>query len=308
MPSIPAARLLRPVAAGFLIAACHCAAKADAITVSGYTVTDLGAGSPTFIPANGNSMILAPDGRTAYAFPEMLNAGVNGGTGQGALANIPLVAPAPTYSPDTYGNPANAFAYVQSAVVNANGIAAVVEVTGVNGHWYAGDAYYVPEKSNGSWGVPVPMFSGPTDLDGSAYPHQASAQQLGISIAGINNLNQVLGYQQYGPNSWQSGPIVYNINTQTSVQLGNLDGNYLNVQPIAIADNGQLLLEGQPVATGGPDHTLLLTPGGVSPDPLTVAPEPASWVVMALTATSFALGQFRERRRTRRRPESNLAS
>ncbi len=303
MPWICTSRFSRLVAAAFFVGTAYSTARADPITVQAYTVTDLGAGPPTFsTDASGNGLVIAPGGNTAYAFPQTVS------SSGGVLANIPLIDPAPTYSPDTYGNPANAFAYIQSAVMNANGIAAVLEVTGVNGHWYAGDAYYVQEKANGSWGAPVRMFSGLTDFDGSALPNHASAQQLGISIAGINNLNQVLGFAQYGPNSWQSGPFVYNINTQTSIQLGNLNGNYLNVQPIAIADNGQLLLQGESVATGGPDHTLLLTPDGVSPNPLTVAPEPAAWAVMALAAAAFALGQHRERRRMRTQPERKLAS
>jgi len=299
----------RLVAAAFFVGGLCSIAQADPITVQGYTVADLGVGSPTFsTDASGSRIVIAPDGRTAYAFPQTGNSNLSGGSSQGVLAKIPLIDPAPTYSPDTYGNPANAFAYIQSAVINANGIAAVVEVTGVNGHWYAGDAYYLLVKPNGSWGTPVRMFSGPTDFDGSAFPNRGSAQQLGISIAGINNLNQVLGFLQYGPNSWQSGPIVYNINTQTSIQLGNLNGNYLNVQPIAIADNGELLMQGEPVATGGPEHTLLLTPDGVSPNPLTVAPEPAAWAVMALAAAAFSLRQNRECRRARAKSERKLPS
>jgi len=305
MPWISTSRLFRLVAAAFFVGAAYSTAQAGPIAVQGYTVTDLGAGSPTFsTAASGNRLVIAPDGNTAYAFPQTANSGLSGG----ALASIPLIDPPPAYSPDTYGNPANAFAYIQSAAMNANGTTAVLEVTGVVGHWYAGDAYYVQQNANGSWGTPVRMFSGQIDVDGSANANHGSAQQLGISIAGINNLNQVLGFLQTGPNSWQSGPIVYNINTQRSIQLGNLNGNYLNVQPIAIADNGQLLLQGQPVATGGPDHTLLLTPDGGSPNPLTLAPEPATWAVMALAAAAFALHQHRERRRAHAPSEGKFDS
>jgi len=259
------------------------------MTVQGYTVTDLGTGSPTLSTnPSGGQVVIAPNGQIAYAFPQAASAESSVGP--------PLIDAAPTYSPDTNGNPANAFAYIQNFAMNASGLAAILEVTGVNGHWYASDAYYVQEKSDGSWGSPVRIFSGPTDFDGSAMRYHASAQQLGLSITGINNLNQVLGFLQTGPNSWQSGPFVYNINTHTSLQLGNLNGTYLNVQPIAIADNGALLLEGQPAASGGSDHALLLTPDGVSPDPLTVAPEPGGWAVMALAAAAFALQQHRQHR------------
>jgi len=277
-------------------AACFETADAAPITVQGYTVTDLGAGSPTFsTDSSGNGVVVAPDGHTAYAFPQYAIPASSAGVGQGMLATLPLLDPPPTYSPDTYGNPSNAFAYIRSAFMNAKGVAAVLEVTGVTGHWYQGDAYYVRETANGTWGVPVRMFSGLTDFDGSALPSHVSTQQLGISVAGINNLNQVLGSIQTGPNSWQSGPFVYNINTRTSVQLGNLNGNYLNVQPIAIADNSSLVVEGQPFATGGPEHALLLTVDGGPPNPLTIAPEPAAWAVMLLAAAAFALRQHRQR-------------
>jgi hypothetical protein len=215
---------------------------------------------------------------------------------QAVLPNLPRIDTPPTWSADTYGNPANAFAYIQTALLNANGIAAVVEVTGVNGHWYQGDAYYTQLSPGWSWSVPTRIFLGQTDLDGSALPYHAQSVQLGISIAGINSSNQVLGLSQPGPYSSQAGPFVYNINTQASIQLGNLDGNYLNLQPIAISDNGTLLLEGQPVA-GGADQTLLLAPEGVSPNPVTVAPEPGAWAVMSLAAAGFAFRRYQSRRR-----------
>ncbi len=299
MPWILTSRRFRLVASAIIVATTGSAAQADPITVQGYTVTDLGAGSPTFsTDSSGSPIVVASGGTTAYMFAPSVDSIFVGAPGQGVQTNIPLIDPAPTFSPDTNGNPANAFAYIQNAIVNANGIVAALEVTGVNGHWYAGDAYYVQQQADGSWNTPVRMFSGQTDLDGSAQVYHGSTQQLGISIVGINNLNQVLGFQQYGPNPWQSGPVVYNIETQTLVQLGNLNGNYLNVQPLAIAENGQLLLEGQPVATGGPDHTLLLTPDGVSPNPLTVAPEPPAWAVVSVAAAAVALRQHREYRRS----------
>jgi hypothetical protein len=301
MPWIRTRTLGRLVASALFVGSVCVRAQADPILVQGYTLTDLGAGSPTFATdASGNEIVITPDGHTGYAFPQIGKTSFSGVSGQGVLAKIPLLDPPPTNSPDTYGNPANAFAYIQSAVMNAKGMAAVLEVTGVAGHWYQGDTYYVQENANGSWGTPVRIFSGPTDFDGSAQNSHASVQQLGISIAGINNLGQVLGFLQTGPQSWQSGPFVYNINTQTSVQLGNLNGNYLNVQPTAIADNRELLLQGQPVATGGPDHTLLLSPDGSPPTPFAITPEPSGWAVMALAAVAFAVRQHRQNRRSTR--------
>jgi hypothetical protein len=305
---IPTSRLIRLVAAAFCVGVACRAAHAAPILVQGYLVTDLGAGPPTFTTdASGNGIVIGPDGHTAYAFPQIGHSTYEGVSGQGVLAQIPLLDPPPTFSPDAYGVPANAFAYVQRAVMNASGMTAVLEVTGVAGHWYAGDTYYVQHNADGSWGTPARIFSGPTIVDGSTQNSLVSPQQLGVSLAGINNLNQVLGFLQYGSNPSQSGPFVYTVSTHTAVQFGNLNGNYLNVQPIAIADNGELILQGQPVATGGPDHTLLLTLDGGPPTPWTITPEPSAWAVMALAAAAFALRQCRERRRSRIQSRKTLA-
>jgi hypothetical protein len=308
MPGTRTFSLARRIAVACIVTSCFTEAHAAPLTVQGYTVTDLGAGSPTLsTEASGLGIVVAPAGQSAFAFPQSSSPLWSGEAAQAAQTNLPLIDTPPTYSPDTYGKRENAFAYIQTSLLNANRMAAVVEVTGVNGHWYQGDAYYTQQSPGGSWSVPTRIFLGQTDLDGSALPYHAQSVQLGISIVGINDHNQVLGWSQPGPYSSQSGPFVYNINTRTSISLGNLDGNYLNVQPIAISDDGALMLEGQPVGAGGPDHTLLLTPDGVSPSSLTVAPEPGAWTVMSLAAAGLALREHQRRRRGRNSAEKNCA-
>ena len=49
----------------------------------------------------------------------------------------------------------------------------------------------------------------------------------------------------------------------------------------------------QPI-NGGPEHALLLTPDGVSSDPIVMStPEPGSWAVMALAMAAFAAHRAR---------------
>ena len=72
------------------------------------------------------------------------------------MANFPLIQSAPVGNPMTYGNPANAFSYVQSAVMNANGIVAAIDDAGVNGHYRYRARLISPSRMpNGSWGTPV---------------------------------------------------------------------------------------------------------------------------------------------------------
>jgi hypothetical protein len=95
--------------------------------------------------------------------------------------------------------------------------------------------------------------------------------------------------------------VMYDINTHTPTNLSTLPAlaSYLNLLPVAIDDLGRILVEASPVA-GGPEQALLLTPAGVSSDPLAVpAPEPGSFAVMMLAMATFAWKGIRERRRRR---------
>ena len=91
-----------------LIAVATCSnAQASSLTVQGYAVTDLGVGSPSFANTADRLVVVVPGGSTGYAFPQ--SAGAETSTGP------PLIDPAPTFSPGTYGNAANAFAYIRTS-------------------------------------------------------------------------------------------------------------------------------------------------------------------------------------------------
>ena len=78
------------------------------------------------------------------------------------MANLPLPVAAPINAiMDTYGNPANAFAYVAERCHERQGwVVAAVENFGVNDHWLLSVAYFVGLNANGSWGSPTVMWSG----------------------------------------------------------------------------------------------------------------------------------------------------
>jgi PEP-CTERM motif len=268
-------------------------AQADPITIPGYTVTDLGAGTPTLsTDANGNGVLNAPNGQV-YAFSQTSNATLT--PGQGVMANFPLPFAAPVNDPNTYGNPLFAFAYVQSATMNANGTVVAIEDWGVNGHYGFSEAYVVQSNGNGSWGAPVTIWQGNEQFFN--VPPVSSANL----VTGINNLNQVLGSAGIGgPQNDITDATLYNTSSHTLVDLSVLLGaaGFANDQPIALDADGRILLSATEFSqTLGPTQTnILLTPDGLPAAPLEVpAPEPASIAVMLLAMVGFAWHRRRER-------------
>jgi hypothetical protein len=107
-------------------------AYADPITVPGCTVTDLGAGRPTFsTDASGNGILIAPNGEK-FAFPQTPFTNLT--PGQGILANFPQLQ-APPFGPDDYGHRANSFSYVTIATVNSSGLVVATNSAGIHGHY-----------------------------------------------------------------------------------------------------------------------------------------------------------------------------
>jgi hypothetical protein len=281
-------------------------ACADAIT-SSYTVTNLGSGTITLLASNGNSV---PVDRTSVSygtFASALSNAANGGqimsvsSGQvsypfafmpdaaltpyqGNLSNFPSAVSAPVSNPLTYGNPLNAYSIVFNPLANANGTVVAIDSAGVFGHLGASSVYYVQRSPDGSWGTPNVIWSGNVRND-------QGPSLGGVTIAGINNMNQVLG--TIGVDSAYSlkNAVMYDINTHTLTNLSTLPAlaGFLNILPVAIDDLGRILVEASPFPPGT-EETLLLTPSGVNSDPLAVpAPEPGSLVVMALAMAAIAI-------------------
>jgi hypothetical protein len=169
-----------------------------------------------------------------------------------------------------------------------------IDTSGVYGHFGSQAAYSVQRNADGSWGQTNVIWYG-TQQEGQG-PIIG-----GTTIAGINSHNQVLGTMSLTAAYPLTNAVMYDINSHTLTNLSTLPAlaGYLNLLPVAIDDSGRILVQASPVA-GGPEQSLLLTPAGVSSDPLAVpAPEPGSFAVMALAMAAFAVKGIRERRRRR---------
>jgi hypothetical protein len=262
--------------------------QADPLTT--FTLTDLGPGTPTFATgANGDGIVIAGNGQTAYSFQMTQDASLT--EKQLLSGNVPVAVAAPVSDPETYGNPANAYSVPFSASTNGQGTLVVVGAYGVYGHGGQSDVYAVQQNPNGTWGTPTELWSGDVQYSGQPGPGFTS-------ITGINKLNEVLGVGSgivpYGPLT----PVayLYNLNTNSVLNLLSLNviaaGGWSDLQPIAIDNQGRILLEASPSPTSGQtsEQFLLLTPEGVSSTPLQVpAPEPGPLALAVLTMGGLAL-------------------
>jgi hypothetical protein len=300
----------------FVAGALVSTACADPIAPS-YSVTNLGPGTITLSASNGTAVPVDPNSVSYGVFGNALSGAVgasqissvsNGGTAypftftpatplsnsQVNSTDFPLAVSAPVYNPLTYGIPLNAYSITLSPFVNANGTAVAIDSAGIFGHFGSETAYSVQRNADGSWGQPSVIW----------YGNQQQGEGpivSGVTIAGINSQNQVVGTMSLTAANPLNNAVMYDINTHTLTNLSTLPAlaGYLNVLPVAIDDLGRILVEASPVA-GGPEQSLLLTPAGVSSDPLAVpAPEPGSFAVMALAMAAFALNGIRESRRRR---------
>ena len=284
---------LEPALMILILGSVHSSVQADAITIPGYTVTDLGAGTPTFsTDANGNGVLNAPSGQV-YAFPQTPNTVLT--PGQGIMSNFPQLEPPPHNPSADYGNPAYDLSYVSSAIMNSNGVVAAMNFAGISGHenWY--NEYTIQLNPNGTWGQPALVFSGSLGFAGAPEP---------FKVVGLSLSNEILIFNNF-TNSQANEALLYNVSSHTLTDLFSLlsasNLPYYNLVPIAIDDDGRILLSASELnqTAGWTQTNLLLTPDGLSAAPLEVpAPEPASLAVMLLAMAGFAWHRRRERHQT----------
>jgi len=262
-----------------------------------YTIIDLGTSPTNGVDSSGNGTITASNGLT-YTFNPVQNylpAQWNNTT-QG----VPIVYPAPTgpssFIPMGPNSPNFAFSYSYLNYMNSQGLAAGVNLVGVQWDQSNSEVFLTQRQANGSWGAPIPLWSdgwspyGPGMLSKSA-------------ITGISPNGQVLGF---GAGQWQlpsDTKYLYDTKTQSLTNLSNLI-NSMNWsdQPggfLQLDNQGRILTQAFQGLQGGwygPDY-LLLIPQGVSADPIPV-PEPESWAVFA-TLIGGLIAHKRLRSRTR---------
>ncbi len=202
------------------------------------------------------------------------------------MTNFPLAVAAPVGDPNTYGNPINAYSVVSSPLMNGNGVVVAIDSAGVSGHEGSSVVYFAQRNADGSWGSPTMAWGG-TEQSGQG-------PVGGVTLAGINNMGQIIGTMSYDINHpWLTNAVVYDIAAHTLTNLSLLPelASFTNIVPIAIDDSGRILVEASPVellSNLQGEQTLLLTPDG-GPGNQVGVPEPSSFAVMVLAMGAFAV-------------------
>jgi hypothetical protein len=279
----------------FFAACLHLLMGATALADPMYTIIDLGTGSPTYgVDSSGNGTITGSNGLT-YTFNPVQNylPAQWSNTTQG----VPIVYPAPTnwLSATSPINPyySNlAYSYSNLISMNNQGLAAGINLWGTPDQSY-GQAFLTQHQANGSWGTPIPLWSGFSSGPGAAEPF--------VGIAGISPNGQVLGYGSiidYGAISAHGGlydaiKYLYDTKTQSLTNLTSLINsmNWSDAVPgtLQLDNQGRILTQALQSTTATPfqgdqvgqTDYLLLIPQGVFADPIPV-PEPESWAVFAI--------------------------
>ncbi|SIO29512.1 PEP-CTERM protein-sorting domain-containing protein/MYXO-CTERM domain-containing protein [Singulisphaera sp. GP187] len=247
-------------------------ARAD--NIPAYTVTDLGTGrTQVSADAAGNGIVISPDGQRKYAFPNTPNYL----TDQSVLSLLPPLAAAPVNSSWTYGNPANAYSRISGGFLNQNGLYVGTNFVGINGHISAANSLLVASQrqADGSFGPFTTLWTSPYNYDYD--PSRMATAKF------LNNQNQVLGT---GTGSEGNPPYVmnylYDYNSHTLTNLRDLLPGWIQatIGELGLDDQGRMLLQAEDDRTHLM-HSLLLTPAGVTSDPITV-PEPTSLATLLL--------------------------
>ncbi len=251
----------------------------------GYTVTDLGAGNSSQIvypdgnaavvpqfstDANGNGIVIAPDGRTAYPFPRTPSAPA----GPDILNALPPLTNAPVNNMMTYGNPNFAYSYFLPGGLYRNGIFVGTDITGVDGHSAgAGSQVMMSQRQpDGSFGPLSVLWSS---------PNNRTTEGIMARVIDMNSQNQVLGVTtNVGGSYWPPSNLLYDLKTKTFTDFISLIPNWQITSASALDDQGRILLTGNQFP--GPDHLLLLTPDGLSSEPVPI-PEPTTLTIFVLS-------------------------
>src|SRR5271157_5464271 len=172
-----------------LFAAClHLLMGATALADPIYTIIDLGTSPTSGVDSSGNGTVTGSNGLT-YTFNPVQNylpAQWNNTT-QG----VPIVDPAPTGMQAANNPPGytiySFYSYSNLNYMNSQGLAAGINLYGSTGYQSNSEVFLTQQQANGSWGTPIPLWSGGTTYYG--WPSSSFAGIMGVSPQG-----QVLGY------------------------------------------------------------------------------------------------------------------
>jgi len=272
-------------------------AQADPITIPGYTVTNLGTGTPTFSTDSAGNGILTTASGQVYAWQPTNNTVLT--QAQIQAGNYPFGPNPYAYDNMTYGNPANAYQMVVGALENSNGLVAATIASGVSGHYGSDGVVPVQVGSDGAWSV----LSG----EGWGSNEQFSGGPTTVSglLVGLNNLNEMLGNMGVDPeHDFLTDPVVSKVGSNTLTDLATLlsanpQNTFGGFQALSLDADGRILLSAGTIGPQTPQYVdLLLTPTGLSADPLEVpAPEPGTLAIAVLAIAGVVAHQLRERRR-----------
>jgi hypothetical protein len=269
-----------------------------------YTITNLGAGPITLSTAGGGSIVISPasvnlpvgaavnsqivsvsNGQASYAFATTPDTvlGYNYGTG----LSSPLPPPVTLFQGELL---------YSAGLMNSSGNAVVVGWDYGPNHAETGVVYSIQHSPDGSWGQTTLITSGPTLNFAIGLPY------TNVTLAGLNNVGQSLLATEYpvavGYTYVQYNALVYNANSNSLTNLGTLpaisSSGYFNITPIAIDDLGRILLRMNSTSKFTTSDTLLLTPDGVSSEPLST-PEPGALAVWGVVCACLT-AQFVARR------------
>lgn len=264
-------------------------ASARADNIPAYTVTDLGTGTAQVsTDADGNGIVVAPDGQRTYTFPNTNNSLANL---ESVLPLIPPLYNAPIHNPMTYGDPNNAYSYIKDGFLNENGLFVGRNLFGVGGHVAGAGSIVVASQrqADGTFDPLSFLWSSPNNASTGGQTAEAKF---------LNNRDQVLGLAglPYDPNSYYSKNFyLFDMRSNTRTDLKELLPNWQLDDELGLDDQGRMLLLAHvwDAQEGARYHSLLLTPTNLLGDPVTV-PEPTSLATLMLGLGYLA---FRRSRR-----------
>jgi hypothetical protein len=251
-----------------------------------YTITDLGTGPITFSTASGGTVGL-PSTWSATASATTQFVSVSNGQDSYSFSTTPDTVLGQS---TLYNLPSSTTLTQLAGLMNSNGTAVLsgLNTDASNPDLSNNVAYSLQQTSSGSWSQQAPITSGPEMVDTPGNY---------IRIVGLNEQNQALFVTGYPTQNYT--PMLYSINSQTLINMFTFpvlsNSSFFNFYPIAIDDQGRILLHAQ---ENGPDSilntTLLLTPDVVSSDPLPLStPEPATMLSWGLICGIVAVVRFR---------------
>lgn len=220
-----------------------------------------------------------------------------------ALSSLPLAQPVPHSGPGYQG-----WSHTYTADVYPNGTVLGLDFSGVytDGRF---TLFTLHANLNGTWGQPTVLLQGPSSPTLAAFDNGPGiGYELSKSGTLLEYTNTTLG----GPGTHWAYQITNINHPAQALNLANLPillNNGYNLSATnyaygAIDDQGRILITANhysnindPNSYDG-EGVLLLTPAGVSSDPIVMnAPEPGSLAVMVLAAAGLAAVRIGGRRR-----------